>query len=206
MMVNYAPNFTPRARITYTADSVEHKALLRFERDTALWDEAKAVELVEAWRAAMSNVYGLTGLQVGDNRAEASIISAEWADQDSDLFLPLSPTSNEIDAGDDTSGSATPLSKAILLSITGKSTQGKTITLYLWGARVVAGMGSSFSDWRLDSGELSTLEATWASYFDPTVVGCLADLLAGPDGERVSFFRKRLNIRVSATAINAARG
>jgi hypothetical protein len=205
-MTNFASNFTPRARIRYTADSIEHSALLRFERDTALWDEAKAVELVEAWRATMSNVYGLTGLQGGDNRAAVEIVSAEWADQDSDLFLPLVPTSTEVDAGDDTSGTATPLSRAILLSITGKSTQGKGITLYLWGARVMVGMGGTYADWRLDSGELATLASVWASHFDPTVVGSLADLLAGPDGERVAFFRQRLNVRVSASSINAARG
>jgi hypothetical protein len=205
-MTNFASNFTPRARIRYTADSIEHSALLRFERGTALWDEAKAIELVESWRSAMSDVYGLTGLQAGDNRAEVSIISAEWADQDSDLFLPLVPTSTEVDAGDDTSGVATPLSRAVLLSITGKSTQGKGITLYVWGARVSAGMGAVYADWRLDSGELATLDATWAAHFDPTVVGSLADLLAGPDGARVAFFRQRLNVRVSASAINAARG
>jgi hypothetical protein len=205
-MTNFASNFTPRARIRYTADSIEHSALLRFERDTALWDEAKAIELVEAWRSAMSDVYGLTGLQVGDSRAAVEIISAEWADQDSDLFLPLVPSATEVDAGDDTSGVATPLSRAVLLSITGKSTQGKGITLYLWGARVSAGMGAVYSDWRLDGGELATLGATWAAHLDPTVVGSLADLLAGPDGERVAFFRQRLNVRVSASAINAARG
>jgi hypothetical protein len=205
-MTNFASNFTPRVRIAYTSDSIEHSALLRFERNTALWDEAKAIELTEAWRSAMSDVYGLTGLQFGDNRAAVEIVSAEWADQDSDLYLPLVPTATEVDAGDDTSGSATPLSRAILMSITGKSTAGKGITLYVWGARISAGMGAVYSDWRLDGGELSTLPAAWATHFDPTVVGSLADLLAGPDGERVAFFRQRLNVRVSASAINAARG
>ena len=205
-MTNFASNFTPRARVKYTADSVEHSALLRFERDTALWDEAKAVELVEAWRLAMRDVYMLTGFQGANNRAEATIISAEWADQDSDLFLPIVPTATEIDAGDDTDGLSTPLSKAILVSITGKSTAGKGVTLYIWGARILAGIGATYADWRLDGGELATLAAAWSTHFDPTVVGSLADLLAGPDGERVAFFRQRLNVRVSASAINAARG
>jgi hypothetical protein len=205
-MTNFASNFTPRVKIFYTADSVEHSALLRFERDTALWDEAKAIELVEAWRLAMRDVYMLAGLQGTNNRAAVEIVSTEWADQDSDLFLPITPTATEVDAGDDTDGLSTPLSKAILVSITGKSTAGKGITLYIWGPRILAGIGATYADWRLDGGELSTLPAAWATHFDPTVVGSLGDLLAGPDGERVAFFRQRLNVRVSASAINAARG
>jgi hypothetical protein len=204
-MVNYAPNFTPRVRAQYISDGVAHSVLLRAPSGEPFL-EADAQALLESWRVAMAAVLGLVGLQAGDNRAAVEILDAEFAQEDEDLFLPFAPTGVEVDVGDDTSGSANPLSKAVLLSLTGKTTQGKGVTLYLWGPRIQAGMGANYSDWRFGTTELLGLAGVMATHFDPTVTDSLAELLAGPDGQPISFFRQRINVRVSASAINAARG
>ena len=168
-MTNYASNFTPRVRAVYTADNVEHSVLLRAPAGEAFL-EADAQALLEAWRLAMSATLGMVGLQVGDNRAAVEILAAEYAQEDENLFLPFAPTGTTVDPGENTSGNATPLSKAVLLSFTGKTVQGKSATLYLWGARIAAGMGGYYADWRLGATELIGLAGVMSTQFGPTLI------------------------------------
>lgn len=203
-MPNFASNYTPRIKIEYVVDDVPHNTIIRFQRDASV-DIVAMQALTEAWRAAMEDVLEMTNFQGATNQAKADIVSASYSDQDEDLFIPFAPSVLPITAGDDSGGDPTPLSRATLTSITGLSTEGKKVVLYLWGARAQAGTTSPFADWRLGPSELTDIPTVWSSHFDPTTVGSLAELMGAPDGQPVSFFRQRLNVRVSAKAINAAR-
>jgi hypothetical protein len=207
-MTNFASNYTPRLKVRFTVDGVQQSSLIRLPR-TPTPTTTEFTNLATAWEAATSDLFAAAGLEAADSKSQVDTLSAEYAMADEDLFLPLPGyTGSELQEGDDSGGAASPLTLATLISITGRTAGGSRITLFWQGMRLsTGGAGTNFTDWRLSESEVASLTAVFDDHF-ATVVGPpdnMFNLLAGPDGMAAAYFRRYLNVRVSARRINKQR-
>jgi hypothetical protein len=195
-------------RIRFTVDGVQQSSLLRLPRSPTP-TTTEFTSLVNAWETATTDLFGAVGLEGTDSKAQVDTISAEYAMADEDLFLPLPGyTGSELQEGDDSGGAASPLTLATLISITGRTAGGSRITLFWQGMRLSTGAaGANFVDWRLSESEVAALTAVFDDNF-AAVAGPpdnLFNLIAGPDGLAGAYFRRYINVRVSARRINKQR-
>lgn len=206
-MTNFATNYTPRMRIRFTVDGVQQSSLLRLPR-TPTPTTADFTNLAVAWEAATADLFGAASLEPADSKAQVDTLSAEYAAADEDLFLPLPGyTGSEIQEGDDSGGGPTPLTLATLVSVTGRTTGGGRIILFWQGMRLSTGDGANYADWRISESEAASLTSVLDDNF-ATIVGPpdnLFNLIGGPDGLGAAYFRRYLNVRVSARRINKQR-
>jgi hypothetical protein len=207
-MADHASNYTPRLRIRFTVDGVQQSSLIRLPRSPTP-TTADFTNLATAWEAAATDLFAAAGLEAADSKSQVDTLSAEYAMADEDLFLPLPGyTGSELQEGDDSGGVASPLTRATLVSITGRTTGGSRIVLFWQGMRLQTGAaGTNYNDWRLSESEFASLTSVFDDNFT-TVVGPpdnLFNLIAGPDGLAAAYFRRYLNVRVSARRINKQR-
>jgi hypothetical protein len=207
-MTDHATNYTPRLRVKFTVDGVQQSSLIRLPRSPTP-TTADFTNLATAWEAATSDLFAAASLEPADSKSQVDTLSAEYAMADDDLFLPLPGyTGSELQEGDDSGGAASPLTRATLVSITGRTTGGARIVLFWQGIRLSTGAaGTNYNDWRLSESEFASLTSVFDDNF-VTVVGPpdnLFNLIAGPDGLAAAYFRRYLNVRVSARRINKQR-
>jgi hypothetical protein len=207
-VTNFASNYTPRLRIKFTVDGVQQSSLIRLPRSPTP-TTADFTNLATAWEAATSDLFSAASLEPADSKSQVDTLSAEYAMADDDLFLPLPGyTGSELQEGDDSGGAATSLTRATLISITGRTTGGARIVMFWQGLRLSTGaVGPNYTDWRLSESEIASLTSVFDDNF-VTVVGPpdnLFNLIAGPDGQSAAYFRRYLNVRISARRINKQR-
>lgn len=118
-MADFAPNYTPRYRVRYKVGGKNHSFTWRYERGATAATTAEAAQ-----GRAQVFLNALDALRY----VSFQILGADWANTDSDVFLPtLAPVINE--------GLVTEI---------GSSTA-KMITQYRFEARAVTGSRYSFS-------------------------------------------------------------
>lgn len=118
-MADYAPNYTARYRVRYSALGAVHTMQVRLARGTT--DPTPAANKV----TSLLNI--LTVIRSLDWR----VLGAEFAPADSDVFLPAPvPTPNGGIGGSD---NLTAAARAASLSWVGRSTAGGRAVVYLYG-------------------------------------------------------------------------
>jgi hypothetical protein len=119
-MADYAPNFTPRYRVRYISQSKSHNMTFRVARGTT--DPTGIAGKVESFLAAIQ----------GHLYTDWTVISATFALEDSDIFLPApapaSPTGAASLVGVRVSASA------VHISFPGRSTSGGRAIVYVYGS------------------------------------------------------------------------
>jgi len=203
-MANFHPNFTPRIVIKYDIDGERHSATIRAVRDVVL-DQTMALDYVGRWQGFWVAVIGQlssSGVEPG-----ATIEEALFAQQDSDIFIPISGAAGLVlSVEDNSTRGASAIDKALLYSVTGRAESGKKIVLYFWGIRRTdLETNVVYEDWRWDGGEIPAIVAEIGNKLQPTSVNELGEVLAAPDGSPLAFTRPRMNVRPGAKAINRAR-
>lgn len=143
-MSDYAPNYTARYRVRYSVHSKTH---------TMLWRVLAGVTSP----AAIAAKVGLFLDDLADNLwNDWTVISADFALADSDVFLPAAAPS--FGGGAVSTGSRVPSDMPYTLSFVGRSIAGQKARMFLFGSNIGAALRSPLGDdYRINSSELSTV-------------------------------------------------
>lgn len=145
-MANYAPNYTARYKLSYRVFGMSHSATFRLERTTAPGDLASFVTKLGLFLSDLApNLY-----------TSWTVIKAEFADGNSDLFLPVAAPAQP-SAGASQDGLANSR-RAQFIQFVGKGMQGSKGSFYIYGYNVGYENGIS-SDFRITSLENSAISA-----------------------------------------------
>lgn len=159
-MADFAPNFTARFRVKYSSLGKSHSMI---------------------WRVA-SSVTDPTGIsaKVGlflDDMApvlfnDFTVVSADFAAADSDIFLPA-PTP-AFGGGDVNVTGSVPTDAAVSLSFVGRSTLGNKARMFLYGTSFRDAVTTTVGrDWRVTSAENAAVSAAIVRINEtaPAIVG-----------------------------------
>lgn len=145
-MATYAPNVTPRYKLHYTTQGKAHTALWRIQRGTVF--DTTFLGKVHDFYAAMAPVLF----------SDWTMVSAEQANEDSDVFLP-SPLPTAI-TGSVSVGGASASDAAFAAGFIGRSSGGQKARMFLYGVGLAALVRNPVgNDWRLSGVEESHVAA-----------------------------------------------
>jgi len=141
-MADFAPNYTARYRVRYTVLGKNHKMQFRLARGTS--DVGNIALKVAAYLSALSPTLF----------TNFTVLGAEFAPEDSDIFLPVAPPVGFSPPALAIPGA--PISEQSLAwSFVGRSIGGLQCRLFLYGAgsgpENVGAPAVTFDDWRLTS-------------------------------------------------------
>lgn len=141
-MADYAPNFTPRYRVRYSVLGQNHKMMFRIARGTL--DYTPIALKVAAFYSALSPTLF----------TNFTVLGAEAAPEDSDIFLPVAPPAGFTPPG--LAIPANPISESSLhWTFVGRSSGGSQCRVFLFGASQGPETTTTtvFDDWRLSSAQ-----------------------------------------------------
>lgn len=195
-----APNpsdATRRLRMQLKIDNQTQFVMLRV-RDTVAdgWQETVSAEFKD-W--LINELLSGTTLEGASDKSQIDLISVDYADIGSDIFLPTTSTAiGELQAGDDT---GTPLTAATLVSFSGRSVGG-VARFYLRGLHCTT-YSTAYADFRLSTAENVAVLAA-IDDLDPDAGG-LGPMLCATDNEPVLYWKPYMNVSISRRYINHAR-
>lgn len=131
-MADFAPNYTARYRVRYSVQGNTH---------TMLWRVASDTESVVGIAAKVSLF--LADLE-GSLWSDWSVLGADFAPADSDIFLPTTAPDQPTGAG--STGSRANSDKAYACSFVGRSTGGNKARMFLYGTVFAASLRSGIED------------------------------------------------------------
>lgn len=137
-MADYAPNYTPRYRVRYTANSRSHSLLFRLFRGQDATAVPALAGKVATWLGTMTTI----------RYTDWTVLGAEFAAQDSDVFLPAAAPSPA--AGTVTIAGLPKYAGIVHISFPARSDIGGRGVLYLYGVSFgAAGILTEYEDFRL---------------------------------------------------------
>lgn len=168
-MADHAPNYTPRLKLVYSSKGKTH---------SMMWRDARGEDDPSLLTAKM----GLFLDELAANRfTDWTILSCQWAETDSDIFLPVTPPT--VDAGTASLTGITNAVAAASISFVGRSALGKRAVFYLYGTNIVQdAVSANESDFRILTSEVAAISAA---------IGVLNETghpIRGNDGATVSFY------------------
>lgn len=166
-MADFAPNYTARYRLRYTAAGKQHTMLFR-GATKAVVDAAPFVGNISAFLNALAP--SLLGTW--------AVIGADVAEQDSDIFLPASVLPVITASRSGTPGTAPQVPR--FCSFVGKTALGHGARIYVFGVSL-APEGTESANYRFEAGENANLDAAILQLQSWTA-------LRGPDLAAVSWY------------------
>lgn len=168
-MSDFAPNFTPRLRIRYTSLGKTHSQIWRVVRGVT--DPSGLVGKVHSYLNAM----------VPALWSDFTILGADWALEDSDVFLPVTPPA-AVTGANDASGAHTT-DAAFAFSFVGRSSAGAKHRVFQYGTTGAGAFGSVLAnDFRLNVAESAPIAAA------VTALNELSPAVAANDGFGVTWY------------------
>ena len=168
-MADHAPNYTPRLKLVYSSKGKTHSMMWRAPRGED--DPSSLVEKMELFLNALT----------ANRFTDFTILSCQWAETDSDVFLPVTPPAP--DAGTASLSGITNAVAAASISFVGRSALGKRAVFYLYGTNIVQdAVSANEADFRILASEVATISAA---------IGVLNETgypVRGNDGATVSFY------------------
>lgn len=177
-MADYAPNYTARYKLIYTAAGLQHSLGLRF---SAAMPQSGVVSSAEA---LLATIFGfLSGIMFTD----FTIVDAEYSAANSTFFVPVgwsgSPPGGTVGAG------ILPMDEIVMTTWAGRSIGGHKGKFVMFGLYWGVGHGD-FDDFVVTAAE----EANVASVADALAV---APGLVMNDNLAATFWRERATIKPS---------
>ena len=166
-MSDYADNFTGRHRTRYRGNGRVHTMKLRLQNDVNPNSPAVATMVGGFLSTMLTNMYN-----------DFAIISADYANKDSDVYLPVATLPAL--SGSPSAGAADPIYSAQYANFIGRSVGGETAKFFLYGLKL--GVGALTTDWKLTGAEVATLTAAIGT------LNAASAILAGPDGNEVAWY------------------
>jgi hypothetical protein len=168
-MADYAPNYTPRYKVRYTTLGATHTMQFRVGRGTT--DFTGIAGKVSSFLEELSTQLF----------SDWTVVSAQGALEDSDVFLPaplpsFTPSTN-VPPG------LTSVPRPVSISFPGRSTAGLRAILFVYGSTFFPSTGASlYADYRITSAENATIAAS------VTALSELAPVLVANDNETVVWY------------------
>lgn len=198
-MAPYVSSFAPRVRISYLTDGRRHTATLRCDDTTDL--QANATTVVTNWSNLV--VALLSVFEDPADKCSFSVRNAEYAQKDSDLFIPIDSSAAASQPG---AGTASPGDRATLLTLVGRTAAGGGWRMSVLGSRAGFGETAETDDWRATIAEAPGLDTVWDDHFRTGgTYLLLGGLLRGADNSDVLVVQPYVNVSYSRRAINRAR-
>lgn len=120
--MDWAPDYTPRAKITYVSAGLTHSMTIRGHRDESmLFTTARADAVTAAVSADLENYLF----------DDFSITKGEYFNQDSNISIPYTPT--PVAAGSNAKSTASVQDKISHLTFQGRTTGGTKAKLFVFG-------------------------------------------------------------------------
>lgn len=171
-MSAYAPNFTARLRVKYTAAGAIHTQTWRVPSYGTLGIN------IAALRAAVENIWSDLQPRLYD---DVSCVGCTYAVENSNIFLP---TDAIVMSGDIVTPTTDPRIKAFAVSLVGRTALGQPAKNFFYGMSSPDSEGAGSENYRINPGENADVDAAIA-----TANGFLAGLvLCGSDGTGVTWY------------------
>ena len=146
-MADFAPNFTPRLKLQYRVESTNHAFTWRLPRGTLIAGVTPYVDKVTAFLAAVQGIL----------YSDWVISSASFANEDSDIFLPVAAPTSPTGAGDPPGRLQSQ--RAIFMQYVGRGAAGSKGSFYLYGS-VVNTDSTVGQDFRITNAENASVSAS----------------------------------------------
>jgi len=158
-MADFAPNFTPRLKLTYRVQSVNHSFTWRLPRGTHIAGVGPYVAKQTAFLAA------LQGLMFND----WTVLTNAFSEEDVDIFLPVATPTQPTGAGD--LSARKPENKANFLQFVGRGTAGSKGSFYVYGCvvEVDSAVGGDYRVTTLENSAISGSVGILTETGDPLV-------------------------------------
>lgn len=170
-MPDFAPNFTPRYRVTYRVHSRTHRMIWRAPTDRTIADVGDYSSKWTLWQSIVAPaIY-----------EDFETLSADWAEVDSDIFLPVG-TPSFTTGGASTTGRSRQQS-SLAISFPGRTTAGLRAIFFLYGTAVESLIeGDTSDDFKITATESSEISDAVDQLNDPDIQ------LVGNDGNLVVWY------------------
>lgn len=135
-MTDFAPTATPRYKTKYNVLGQNHSATIRFPRDAASWQADAAGLMTDLFTALAPKLFN-----------SFAVIGADYAEQDSDVFLPSAsiPVATSPAGGGGDSSYAPQY-----CSFVGRSATGGRAVIFIYGWAISPhGADNTANDWRV---------------------------------------------------------
>lgn len=148
-MPDFAPNYTPRYKLRYSANGKVHTQLWRPPTTSTIADAATFALFVSGYYAALAPLL----------YTDIAAIDASWAEADSDIFLPCA-TATLLGSG--FPGPAPASQTPYTLSFVGRSTAGLRWVLYQYGGILYPEGNANLYDYRASAADYVEIGDTQA--------------------------------------------
>jgi hypothetical protein len=191
------PEATRRLRVELKVDNQTQFVQFRVgELVAGDWQDTVADAFV-TWLGVLLAADGLEGV---DDKSQVDILSVQYADIGSLIFLPCTTSAvSEVQAG--SSATATALTAGSLFSFSGRSIGG-IARFFLRGFHFLS-ENSELSDYRYSSSEFAPIANAIDSLSD-NVTG-FGQYLVGSDNTQILYWKPYMNVSVSRRYINHVR-
>lgn len=170
-MADYAPNYTYRYKVRYSTQGGVHTMQFRFPRSSAAGAHAQAAQYVAAFLTELESIMW----------TDWTILSAQYAMADSDIFLPATLPAGIAGTVD---GSANPVSqRALALSFVGRSAGGHRGVVYVYGLGFQPYSSSGALDFRLYGTENANIADAATALSDGGIIDPVAN-----DDEIITYY------------------
>lgn len=168
-MANFAPNYTPRLRVKYSSLGVTHTVLFRDAR--GVQSASGLVGKISSFLAALQSIL----------YTDWTVLGADWADEDSDLFLPVTPPDQPVGAW--AIPSQIGQARTVAISYCGRTAAGGKARFFIYGTGIFFDTAIAMNqDFRSSAVELPVVAAT------TTVLNTGAQYLRGNDDAVVTWY------------------
>lgn len=184
-MADFAPNYTPRFRTKYSVSGATHHMTVRVARGVTDFSgiATKIGAVLDAFAAGIL--------------PDFTILGADAALTDSDVFLPVDPPA--FGGGEADASGLTSAIKAVQMSFPGRGSGGTRSIVYLYGTAFAPNVTTAIrNDFRITSAENADVAAAITAWSE------LAPSLVANDGTPVSFY-SYVNIKYNDHWVRKAR-
>jgi hypothetical protein len=170
-MPDFAPNFTPRIKVSYRVQGASHSMLFRTPRGIAVGDIAPYVAVIQDF---------LDGL-AQSMWTDWAVLNTSFCAEDSDIFLPCTGPSSP--TGIINTSARVDDDKPATISFVGRSTFGLRAAVFVFGTSLNARTQPPTSgDWRYTGAEQPAVADALAA------LNGLSPALAANDGNDVTWY------------------
>lgn len=186
-MADYAPNYTPRAKIRYRAGGTVHSMTWRRARGS---DAAAMLAMADKMILFLNTLSSI-------RLADWALLDASYCLEDSDVFLPLTLTETLDAAGGGAFSTFAGVAKANAFSYVGRGTTGQKAKFFVYGLSRYAEANIT-NDLRIYAAEDATFAASLVALTE------LAPSVAASDGSTV-IWHNYVNQKVNDYWVGRAR-
>lgn len=150
-MADFAPTMTPRLKLAYNVGGKPHTMTVRAAGSATISDAPTYVGKLQNFLEAIRPILW----------SDWTIISATWAELDSDVFIPVAaPT---ISAGGPFAYDRNPSENAVAIQFLGRGLGGSKGSFYLYGSALTPRFNAGVNDYRVFTTENGTLATAMVS-------------------------------------------